>query len=107
MVSMSNAWEVTPMIVSIYMYACRPKLAYVVKFAIDIDILRMVSFHSMAIHFLVVFSLLNVAFAGRHGHGALSSEPEEVHWNSVFPNTPMPKALINLLPPPPTGLFFS
>ncbi|KAK8550686.1 hypothetical protein V6N12_039382 [Hibiscus sabdariffa] len=62
---------------------------------------RMVSFHSMAIHFLVVFSLLNVAFGGRHGHGALSSE--EVHWNSVFPNTPMPKALKNLLPPPPTG----
>ncbi|GMI92346.1 hypothetical protein HRI_002903900 [Hibiscus trionum] len=53
----------------------------------------------MALHFLVGLSLLNVAFAG--SHGALSSE--EVHWKSVFPNTPMPKALKNLLPPPPTG----
>ncbi|XVF47286.1 hypothetical protein PTKIN_Ptkin03bG0097600 [Pterospermum kingtungense] len=50
----------------------------------------------MAFHFLLLFSLFNLAFAGNH-HGAF---PEEVHWKSIFPNTPMPKALKDLLPPP-------
>ncbi|XP_039064799.1 BURP domain protein RD22-like [Hibiscus syriacus] len=53
----------------------------------------------MAAHLFIVFSLLNVAFA--RNHGALSSE--EIHWKSKFPNTPMPEALKNLLPPPPSG----
>ncbi|XP_052884283.1 uncharacterized protein LOC108471521 isoform X6 [Gossypium arboreum] len=56
----------------------------------------MLSFHFMAIlHFLLIFSLLNLAFAGKHG-----TLPEEDHWISVFPNTPMPKALKDLLAPP-------
>ncbi|KAL1098028.1 hypothetical protein V6Z11_D05G073900 [Gossypium hirsutum] len=56
----------------------------------------MLSFHFMAIlHFLLIFSLLNLAFAGKHG-----TLPEEDHWISVFPNTPMPKALKDILPPP-------
>ncbi|EOY32796.1 Uncharacterized protein TCM_040813 [Theobroma cacao] len=36
------------------------------------------------------------AFVFAGSHAAL---PEEVHWQSVFPNTPMPKALKDLLPP--------
>ncbi|PPD85891.1 hypothetical protein GOBAR_DD17176 [Gossypium barbadense] len=39
--------------------------------------------------------LAHLAFAGKHG-----TLPEEDHWISVFPNTPMPKALKDILPPP-------
>ncbi|KAL1168321.1 hypothetical protein V6Z11_A05G075100 [Gossypium hirsutum] len=51
------------------------------------------------LHFLLIFSLLSLAFAGKHG-----TLPEEDHWISVFPNTPMPKALKDLLAPPAEAL---
>ncbi|XWS52562.1 hypothetical protein CRYUN_Cryun11dG0081600 [Craigia yunnanensis] len=41
-----------------------------------------------------------LAFAGSHG----GLPDEEVYWKSVFPNTPMPKAMKDLLPPP--GLLY-
>ncbi|OMO54420.1 hypothetical protein COLO4_36495 [Corchorus olitorius] len=50
---------------------------------------------AMASHFLLTFALLNLLFAGNHG----ALYDEEGYWNSVFPNTPMPKALKDLLSP--------
>ncbi|OMO59848.1 hypothetical protein CCACVL1_24583 [Corchorus capsularis] len=52
-----------------------------------------------ASHFLLIFALFNLLFAGNHG--ALYNE--EGYWNSVFPNAPMPKALKDLLSPADEG----
>ncbi|KAK8582137.1 hypothetical protein V6N12_072332 [Hibiscus sabdariffa] len=43
----------------------------------------------------IVAMMLAVAIAATH-----SAVPVEMHWMSVFPNTPMPEALRNLLPSP-------
>ncbi|KAK8977655.1 hypothetical protein V6N11_013438 [Hibiscus sabdariffa] len=47
----------------------------------------------MAFQFLFVFTLLNIVFAESNG-----VVPEEVYWESVFPNNPMPKGLKDILP---------
>ncbi|OMO54410.1 hypothetical protein COLO4_36497 [Corchorus olitorius] len=51
----------------------------------------------MAFHsFLLIFTLLNLAIAGSHS----TLTKGELHWKSVFPNTPMPKVLKDILPRP-------
>ncbi|XP_022753692.1 BURP domain protein RD22-like isoform X2 [Durio zibethinus] len=57
----------------------------------------------MAFHYLLLFALLNLRLqcsAQRYllGAGSHGAVPEEDYWKSVFPNTPMPKALRDLLP---------
>ncbi|OMO54418.1 hypothetical protein COLO4_36493 [Corchorus olitorius] len=54
---------------------------------------------AMAYHFLLIFALFNLLFAGNHG----ALYDEEGYWNSVFPNAPMPKALEDLLSPSDEG----
>ncbi|XVF47288.1 hypothetical protein PTKIN_Ptkin03bG0097800 [Pterospermum kingtungense] len=56
----------------------------------------------MASHFLLVFALLNLAFAGSHA----TLTKEELHWISVFPHTPMPKFLQDILPRPGQSTLF-
>ncbi|KAK9287545.1 hypothetical protein L1049_015966 [Liquidambar formosana] len=48
----------------------------------------------MELHFLPIFAFLFLA--GVASHAAL---PAELYWNSVLPNTPMPKAVRDLLQP--------
>ncbi|OMP10972.1 hypothetical protein COLO4_04121 [Corchorus olitorius] len=57
----------------------------------------------MAFHnFLVIFALLILAIA--RSHATLTKE--ELHWKLVFPNTPMPKILKDILPPPGQSTIF-
>ncbi|XVF47305.1 hypothetical protein PTKIN_Ptkin03bG0099200 [Pterospermum kingtungense] len=53
----------------------------------------------MEFNFFLLLIFLNLALFGG-SHAAL---PSEVYWNSVFPRTPMPKALKLLLLPPASG----
>ncbi|XVF04798.1 hypothetical protein REPUB_Repub05bG0116500 [Reevesia pubescens] len=56
----------------------------------------------MTFHFLLIFTLLNLAFAGSHA----TLTKEELHWISVFPRYPMPKVLQDILPRPGQSKLF-
>nr|KJB55408.1 hypothetical protein B456_009G074700 [Gossypium raimondii] len=51
----------------------------------------------MEFRYVPIFAMALVLAVGATRHVAL---PAEMYWTSVFPNTPMPKALQNLLIPP-------
>ncbi|XWS73625.1 hypothetical protein CRYUN_Cryun02cG0144600 [Craigia yunnanensis] len=56
----------------------------------------------MGFHFLLICTLLNLAIAGSHA----TLTKEELHWISVFPHTPMPNVLQDILPRPGQSTLF-